>query len=198
MREDNKKLDAENNFFHMSTTIFIKLKPVMETEKQLCYQLAEHNKQSDKPGYEQRQRKLEAGIAKCRDTISVMEVKLKKVLERVKQAGQATHSIKKSVSPTKQRVPKLETSHTSSFKKPNISSFIALEGTEVILDDEKSDFDLNPAAMMPDYNQKHSTSQRQHDLNDAAGAVDFTSTSGLGTRTKHKVATSTRNRDYGL
>lgn len=37
LREENKKLDAENNFFHMSTTIFIKLKPVMETEKQLCY-----------------------------------------------------------------------------------------------------------------------------------------------------------------
>lgn len=33
LRDDNKKLDAENNFFHMSTTIFIKLKPVMETEK---------------------------------------------------------------------------------------------------------------------------------------------------------------------
>lgn len=37
LRDENKKLDAENNFFHMSTTIFIKLKPVMETEKQLCY-----------------------------------------------------------------------------------------------------------------------------------------------------------------
>ena len=45
LRDDNKKLDAENNFFHMSTTIFIKLKPVMETEKQLCYQLSELNKQ---------------------------------------------------------------------------------------------------------------------------------------------------------
>ena len=33
LRDENKKLDAENNFFHMSTTIFIKLKPVMETEK---------------------------------------------------------------------------------------------------------------------------------------------------------------------
>ena len=37
LRDENKKLDAENNFFHMSTTIFIKLKPVMVTEKQLCY-----------------------------------------------------------------------------------------------------------------------------------------------------------------
>ena len=43
LRDENKKLDAENNFFHMSTTIFIKLKPVMETEKQLCYQLSELN-----------------------------------------------------------------------------------------------------------------------------------------------------------
>ena len=30
LRDENKKFDAENNFFHMSTTIFIKLKPVME------------------------------------------------------------------------------------------------------------------------------------------------------------------------
>ena len=37
LRDENKKLDAENNFFHMSTTIFIKLKPIMETEKQLCH-----------------------------------------------------------------------------------------------------------------------------------------------------------------
>ena len=84
LRDENKKLDAENNFFHMSTTIFIKLKPVMETEKQLCYQLAELNKQSGEPDYDFRRQKLEAGITKCRDTISVMEVKLKKVLDRVK------------------------------------------------------------------------------------------------------------------
>ena len=37
IRTEKKKLDAENNFFHMSTSIFIKLKPIMETEKQLCY-----------------------------------------------------------------------------------------------------------------------------------------------------------------
>ena len=36
LRDENKKLDAENNFFHVSTAIFIKLKPIMETEKQLC------------------------------------------------------------------------------------------------------------------------------------------------------------------
>jgi len=59
----------------------------METEKQLCYQLAELNKNSETPTYDQRRVKLEAGITKCRDTISVMEVKLKKVLDRVKQAG---------------------------------------------------------------------------------------------------------------
>ena len=68
----------------MSTTIFIKLKPVMETEKQLCYQLAELNTNFNDPEYEHKKTKLETGIAKCRDTISVMEVKLKKVLERVK------------------------------------------------------------------------------------------------------------------
>ena len=36
LRDENKKLDSENNFFHVSTAIFIKLKPIMETEKQLC------------------------------------------------------------------------------------------------------------------------------------------------------------------
>jgi len=45
LRDEKKKLDVENNFFHMSTSIFIKLKPIMETEKQLCYQLAEVNMQ---------------------------------------------------------------------------------------------------------------------------------------------------------
>ena len=52
LREENKKLDAENNFFHMSTTIFIKLKPVMETEKQLCYQLADLNSMGKDADYE--------------------------------------------------------------------------------------------------------------------------------------------------
>ena len=37
LRAEKKILDTENNFFHMSTSIFIKLKPIMETEKQLCY-----------------------------------------------------------------------------------------------------------------------------------------------------------------
>ena len=85
LREENKKLDAENNFFHMSTTIFIKLKPVMETEKQLCYQLAQLNGEPRDASYDTKCDKIEKSIAKCRDTISVMEVKLKKVLERVKR-----------------------------------------------------------------------------------------------------------------
>ena len=59
LRDENKKLDAENNFFHMSTTIFIKLKPVMETEKQLCYQLAELNKNTREPDYEAKVTKIE-------------------------------------------------------------------------------------------------------------------------------------------
>lgn len=90
LRDENKKLDAENNFFHMSTTIFIKLKPVMETEKQLCYQLADLNFTPD-ADYDSKKEKIEQGIKKCRDTISVMEVKLKKVLDRVK-SSQASHS----------------------------------------------------------------------------------------------------------
>ena len=86
LREEKKKLDAENNFFHMSTTIFIKLKPIMETEKQLCYQLAELNLQQDDEEYLVKHGKLEETIKKCREAITVMEVKLKKVLDRVKKA----------------------------------------------------------------------------------------------------------------
>ena len=33
LREENKKLDAENNFFHLSTGIFLKMKPVNNKEK---------------------------------------------------------------------------------------------------------------------------------------------------------------------
>jgi len=84
LRQDNKKLDAENNFFHMSTTIFIKLKQVMEAEKQLCYQLADLNSQNGDPDYEYRREGLETGIQKCRNTIVVMESKLKKALDHIK------------------------------------------------------------------------------------------------------------------
>lgn len=65
----------------MSTTIFIKLKPVMETEKALCYQLAEINLANNDPEYDSKKAKCEEGIRKCRDTIKAMEVKLKKVLD---------------------------------------------------------------------------------------------------------------------
>jgi len=41
--------------------------------------------------YDSKKEKIEQGIAKCRETISVMEVKLKKVLDRVK-SSQASHS----------------------------------------------------------------------------------------------------------
>lgn len=75
----------------MSTTIFIKLKPVMETEKQLCYQLAELNVTPNDPDFTSKKAKVEQGISKCRETISAMEVKLKKVLDRVKNT-QASHS----------------------------------------------------------------------------------------------------------
>lgn len=47
--------------------------------------------------YDTKREKIEKGIAKCRDTISVMEVKLKKVLDRVK---------KDQTSSRKQREPK--------------------------------------------------------------------------------------------
>ena len=41
----------------------------------------------DDAEYEAKKEKLERSIAKCRDTINVMEVKLKKVLDRVKGAA---------------------------------------------------------------------------------------------------------------
>ena len=41
----------------------------------------------DDADYEGKKAKLERSIAKCRDTITVMEVKLKKVLDRVKGAS---------------------------------------------------------------------------------------------------------------
>ena len=195
LREEKIELDAENNFFHMSTTIFIKLKPVMESEKKLCYQLADLNLQSDQPGYEKRRQKLEAGIIKCRDTISVMEVKLKKVLDRVKKAGEASHEKKKSTSPSKQHKP----------KQQQISSFIALEGTDVIVDDSvehsgllsgNDAFDENAESREPRRRKEkseHPNSTRYKE--ESSGAVDFTSSNG----NKRKIAISTRNRDpaYG-
>ena len=42
--------------------------------------------------YEKKKEKLEQGIAKCRDTISLMEVKLKKVLDRVKSVSSSSPS----------------------------------------------------------------------------------------------------------
>ena len=41
------------------------------------------NLAQDDPEYAQRKEKLEQSITKCRDTISVIEVKLQKVLSRV-------------------------------------------------------------------------------------------------------------------
>lgn len=62
LRDSNKRLDAENNFFHQSTTVFLTLKKVMEAEKQLCYQLAQIGNQkpsSDRSVMEQRQQQKE-------------------------------------------------------------------------------------------------------------------------------------------
>lgn len=90
LRDQNKRLDAENNFFHQSTTVFLTLKKVMEAEKQLCYQLAQlaHGKQpADRNALQQRKEQkesLENAIAKCRENISVLELKLKKVMMRIK------------------------------------------------------------------------------------------------------------------
>ena len=94
LREENKRLDAENNFFHQSTTVFINLKKVMEIEKQLCYQLAtlagENNPKQDimdeetEEDYRQHKVKLEGGISKCQDNVGKLEKKLKKILSKVK------------------------------------------------------------------------------------------------------------------
>ena len=102
LREDKKKLDAENNFFHMSTSIFIKLKPIMETEKQLCYQLAEVNLSCDDEDYEMKKEKIESSISKCRDTIDVIEAKLQKVLARAQKCS----SKKRALTSRKPRAPK--------------------------------------------------------------------------------------------
>jgi len=118
LRDENKKLDAENNFFHMSTTIFIKLKPVMETEKQLCYQLADLNLLSGHDvDYHSKKEKIEQGITKCRDTISVMEVKLKKVLDRVKnsQSSQSASSPSKQARSRRSRTNSQTGSQSGSF-----------------------------------------------------------------------------------
>lgn len=72
----------------MSTAIFIKLKPVMETEKQLCYSLAQLNTQAatmSADELEAKRDKIIQSITKCRDTQNVMEVKLAKVLDRIKK-----------------------------------------------------------------------------------------------------------------
>ena len=101
LRDEKKKLDAENNFFHMSTSIFIKLKPIMETGKQRCYQLAEVNMCQDDADFESKKEKIESSISKCRETIAVIEVKLQKVLARVTKT-----TSRKRVTTKKQRVPK--------------------------------------------------------------------------------------------
>lgn len=98
MREENKRLDAENNFFHQSTTVFINLKKVMEIEKQLCYQLATLasekidvaqkglgiQDEEEMEEYAQHKLKLESGIGKCQDNVEKLEKKLKKILSKVK------------------------------------------------------------------------------------------------------------------
>ena len=67
-----------------------------------------------------------------------MEVKLKKVLDRVKKVGEATHEKKKSISPVKSR----NNEGNDRQARKQISSFIALEGTEVIVDDDKDNSGL--------------------------------------------------------
>ena len=67
----------------------------METEKQLCFSLAELNMSTPDEDHESKKERIERGISKCRDTITVMEKKLKKVLDRVKQSQQSNASKKK-------------------------------------------------------------------------------------------------------
>ena len=128
LRDDKKKLDAENNFFHMSTTIFIKLKPVMETEKQLCYQLAQLNLDKCDESYESKREKIEKGISKCRDTIIMMEVKLKKILDRVQKDQTSSR-------------------HKRQANKVNLSS---IEETKEALSMSKLTLDTSEAGLSPD------------------------------------------------
>jgi len=57
-KEKVKTLDAENNFYHQSTTLFMTIKKVMETEKKLCYQLASTDNMVKREA-------IENGIVQC-------------------------------------------------------------------------------------------------------------------------------------
>ena len=69
--------------------------------------------------YDSKKLKIEQGISKCRDTISVMEVKLKKVLDRVKSSQSSGSSPKK-------RSSRHASSHsnTNSNSNSNSRSFV--------------------------------------------------------------------------
>lgn len=59
-KEKVKSLDAENNFYHQSTTLFLTIKKVMETEKSLCYKLASTDSMLKREA-------IENGIVQCQE-----------------------------------------------------------------------------------------------------------------------------------
>ena len=56
------------------------MKKVMEAEKSFCYKLS----QAD-PQHVSKREVIEEGIAKCRDNVSQLEAKLKKLLNKIKR-----------------------------------------------------------------------------------------------------------------
>lgn len=77
-KEKVKTLDVENNFYHQSTTLFLTIKKVMETEKSLCFKLANTSSQEKKET-------VENGIVQCQENVAQLELKLKKLLNKTKQ-----------------------------------------------------------------------------------------------------------------
>lgn len=61
----------ENVFYHQSTTVFLTMKRVFETERELCKKIIDLG-----PGNEQKRQQLELGITQCRDNYNNLEVQL--------------------------------------------------------------------------------------------------------------------------
>ena len=95
LRDEYKRTEAENNYFHMSTAIFLKMQPVNETEKKLCHELAELNLEVNSDTFHARREKIEKGLTKCKETYRVMDVKLMKVLNRLKKSERESRSPEK-------------------------------------------------------------------------------------------------------
>lgn len=87
----------------------------MEAEKQLYYRLAVLNSNINDANFMIKQVKIEKDIAKCRDIISGMKVKLTEVLERVKNSLVASADSRTEANPSHSK-----SSHTLEEPERNI------------------------------------------------------------------------------